>query len=268
MKKLKLAVIGKDVSKSQSPQMHSFIAKNLGYEIDYQKISIAEDEFENKIESVLNGFDGLNVTIPYKLSIIPHLKKTEGDATVFGAVNTVKTAHMSGYNTDGLGFELMLKNGNVDVNGKKVLVLGAGGAGRSVAKKLTDDGANVFVYDKRSESAKNLETEFSGVKAIDGIDSKPYYAIINATGIGMHATEGVSPVGKDLIALCEVAIDLIYTPKKSEFLRLAEECGKRIINGEAMLFYQAYYSQCIFFDKPADEAEAKQLFNKFTEEFL
>ena len=264
----KLAVIGKDVSKSLSPEIHSFIAKHTGNKLEYGKISIPESEFVANAEKLFKEYDGFNVTIPYKLSIIPYLKKIEGDAKIFGAVNTVRVRDTSVYNTDGLGFMLMLKNNGVEVNGKNILLLGAGGAGRSVAKKLADDGANVFVYDKRSESAKNLETEFSGVKAIDSIDSKPYYAIINATGIGMHATEGVSPVGKDLIALCEVAIDLIYTPKKSEFLRLAEECGKRIINGEAMLFYQAYYSQCIFFEKLADEAEAKQLFNKFTEEFL
>lgn len=264
----RLAVIGKDVSKSLSPQIHKFIAERIGNELNYYKISIPENEFENAIEKLFNEYDGFNVTIPYKLSIMPYLKEIEGDAKVFGAVNTVRTSDMSGHNTDGLGFMLMLKNSGVEVSGKCILLLGAGGAGRSVAKKLTDAGAKVFVYDTRHENAKRIETEFSGVKAIESIDCKPYYAIINATGIGMHTTEGISPVGKDIIALCEVAVDLIYTPKKSEFLCLAENCGKKIINGEAMLFYQAYYSQCIFFEKPADEAQAKKLFIKFTEEKL
>jgi shikimate dehydrogenase len=134
---LKLAVIGKDVSKSDSPKMHSFIAENMGNQISYEAVSIPEEQFEEKIDGILSGFDGFNVTIPYKLSVMPHLKNIKGDATTFGAVNTVVTKSSSGYNTDGLGFMLMLKTNGVEPEGKKVLLLGAGGAGRSVAKKLT-----------------------------------------------------------------------------------------------------------------------------------
>ena len=262
----KLAVIGKDVSKSLSPDIHKFIAKHTDNNLEYDKVSIPESDFENFAERLFEEYDGFNVTIPYKLSIMPYLEKIEGDAKTFGAVNTVRVGDMSGHNTDGLGFMLMLTNNGVEVKNKKILLLGAGGAGRSVAKKLSDAGATVFVYDTLYESAKRVEAEFQGVKAIEKIDCKPYYAIINATGIGMHKTEGISPVDDVLIDLCEVAVDLIYTPKKSEFLRIAENCGKKIINGEAMLFYQAYYSQCIFFEKPADEIQAKELFIKFTEE--
>ena len=263
----KLAVIGKDVSKSLSPQIHKFIAKHTENQLEYERISIPEDEFEKSAKKLFKEYDGFNVTIPYKLSIMPYLKRIEGDAKTFGAVNTVRTADMSGHNTDGMGFMLMLKNNGVDVAGKEVLLLGAGGAGRSVAKKLADAGAHVYVYDTRFDCARDIEKEF-GAKAIEKIVCKPYYAIINATGIGMHNTEGISPVGVDLINQCEVAVDLIYTPEKSEFLRLAENCGKMIINGRAMLFYQAYYAQCIYFEKTADEAQAKELFNKFTEEML
>ena len=263
---IKLAVIGKDVSKSLSPQIHKFIAANVGNKLEYESISISENEFEKTVRKLFKEYDGFNVTIPYKLSIMPYLDAIEGDARVFGAVNTVRVKDMSGHNTDGSGFMLMLKNNGIDVEGREVLLLGAGGAGRSVAKKLVDGGARVFVYDTRFESAKNIENEFKGVRAIEKVISKPYYAIINATGIGMHKTEGISPVGEDIVSQCEVAVDLIYTPKKSGFLRLAENNGKMIINGEAMLFYQAYYAQCIFFEKCADERQAKQLFNKFTEE--
>lgn len=260
---IKLAVIGKDVSKSLSPEIHKFIANNTGNELEYDRISIPENEFETKIGEILKHYDGFNVTIPFKLSVIPYLDKIEGDAKVFGAVNTVRTSDRSGYNTDGSGFMLMLKNNGVEVGGKKVLLLGAGGAGRSVAKKLSDASANVYVYDKKYESAKAIEKEFGNVKALQTVSLQTYYCIINATGIGMHATEGISPAGKELLNLCTVAVDLIYEPKKSAFLQIAESCKKKIINGLAMLFYQAYYSQCIYFNKKADEIEAKYLFNKF-----
>ena len=259
MKTLNLAVIGKDVSKSTSPEIHNFIASNMGKSINYTRISIPENEFEDRIEGLFKELDGFNVTIPFKLSIIPHLNNIDGDAKVFGAVNTVKTADRTGGNTDGLGFALMLKNNGVNVNGKGVLVLGAGGAGRSVAKKLLDAGADVSVFDTRYESCNAVAQEFRGITALDKIEKKPYFAIINATGIGMHKTEGISPVGEELLGQCEVAIDLIYTPKKSKFLQIAENLGKKIINGEAMLFYQAYYSDCIYFGLQPDEEQAKRL---------
>ena len=132
---LKLAVIGKDVSKSTSPQIHSFIAANSGLEISYEKISVPEEEFENKIDELLKNYDGLNVTIPYKLSVIPHLKKIAGDALTFGAVNTVVTKTLTGYNTDGMGFMQMLDSNKVEVEGESVLLLGAGGAGRQFTTK-------------------------------------------------------------------------------------------------------------------------------------
>ncbi len=268
MRKLKLAVIGKDVSKSSSPEMHSFIAENMGNEISYEKVSIPESEFDMRIDGLFERFDGFNVTIPFKLSVIPYLKKFEGDARTFGAVNTVRSADKSGYNTDGAGFALMLKNNGVCAEGKRALVLGAGGAGRSVAKKLADAGAEVYVYDTRIENANAVAAEFCGVKAVETLGLVPYGIIVNATGIGMHKTEGVSPVGEELLRLCEVAVDLIYTPKKSEFLKIAEGAGKKIINGEGMLFYQAYYAQCLYFGSEPNEMQAKKLFEKYQEKNL
>ena len=132
MKILNLALIGKDVSMSHSPEIHAFIAEKLGYAINYQKLSVPEDKFEEQIGGIINNYDGFNVTIPYKLSIMPHLQKISGYASEFGAVNTVKTSTCTGYNTDGLGFKLMLKSNGVDVEGKEVLVLGAGGDRKSV----------------------------------------------------------------------------------------------------------------------------------------
>ena len=266
MKELKLAVIGKDVSKSGSPSIHNFIAKKLGYKVVYDKISIPEDQFDPHICRVFEQYDGFNVTIPFKLPIIKYLDKIVGDAQTFGAVNTVNVKDKTGYNTDGLGFMLMLKCGKVEVKDRKVLVIGAGGAGRSVAKKLLDSGANVFVYDKNFDSAYALEREFKGVKALENLQNTPYYALINASGVGMHKTEGLSPVTKDLIALCEVAIDLIYEPAESKFLEIAASLGKKTMNGWAMLFYQAYYSECIYTGLEPDEPTAEKLFKEFLEE--
>lgn len=262
----KFAVIGKDVSQSASPSMHKFIALNMGNEITYDAISIAPENFRSTVGELFEKYDGINVTIPFKLDIIPELERIEGDASVFGAVNTVITSTRTGYNTDGMGFMLMLANNGVRVSGKKILLLGAGGAGRSVAKKLTDEGAEVFVYDRFTESALNLAREFRGVTALSEVMPSDYYAVVNATGVGMHKTVGLSPVGEDVLKKVEVAVDLIYVPEKSEFLAIAERLGKKIINGSAMLFYQAYYAECIFFGATPDAAQAKMLFEKYKKE--
>ena len=268
MKKMKLALVGKDVSKSISPKVHAFISSRMGNAISFDNLCVPEEQFENRIKEILMEYDGFNVTIPYKLSIIPHLKKIDGDAKVFGSVNTVTTRDLRGDNTDGLGFAMMLENNGVDVNGKNVLLLGAGGAGRSVAKKLLDAGANVNVYDKNYEKACAIANEFKGISPLKNIEINPCFLIVNATGVGMHESEGQSPVGEEILSLCEVAIDLIYVPKISKFLETAQALGKKIINGEGMLFYQAYFSECIYFGIMPDSAEAKKLFEEYRKENL
>lgn len=263
---VKLAVIGRDVSQSASPPIHNFIAREMGKSITYERISVPEENFESDIERLLSEYDGLNVTIPYKLAIIPKLNEICGDAVSFGAVNTVLTATRSGYNTDGEGFAYMLRSNGVDVSGKSVLVLGAGGAGRSAVKKLLDGGADVEVYNRTYEKAQAFEKEFAGVKAVKGVQNKDRYLIVNATGVGMHESVGISPVDSGIIANCQVAADLIYQPPKSQFLTIAEGLGKQIINGFAMLFYQAYYADCIFFGVKPDGAQATVLFKKYSKE--
>lgn len=261
---IKLAVVGKDVSKSASPQIHLFIAERLGLDISYDKVSIPEEEFENRVEGLLKEYDGMNFTIPYKLSVIPHLNEVCGDAAVFGAVNTVVTATKKGYNTDGLGFMQMLNAAGVAVKDKTFLLLGAGGAGRSVAKKLVDGGARVELYDRFAQNAQKVASEFGGITVLDTVVPHKVDVIINATGVGMHKTEGVSPVDDRVLSLCDTAVDLIYVPAQSEFLRIAASLGKKTLNGAPMLFYQAYYSDCYYFNLSPDPAVAAKLYEEYS----
>ncbi len=260
---MKLAVIGRDVSASLSPDMHAFIARSMGNEITYDALSVPEEEFEGRIEGVLGEYDGLNVTIPYKRSVMSHLKHICGDAAVFGAVNTVRCADLTGHNTDGLGFMLMLRNNNISADGAEVLLLGAGGAGRAVAKKLAEAGAKVYIYDKNTQSALTVAKECRGASALISVEPRPYDIAINATGVGMHRTVGLSPVGKDILTNVGTAVDLIYEPRKSAFLQLSESLGKKTVNGGAMLFYQAYYAECIFFGACPDDGQAAALYKKY-----
>lgn len=272
---LKLAVIGKDVSKSLSPEIHEFILKRMGIDCEYEKISLSQEELNLRAEELFSRFDGFNVTIPHKQAMIPFLKKLEGDAKTFGAVNTIVAKTRTGYNTDGAGFLTMLEGAEFSVRNKRVLVLGAGGAGRSCIYALSRSGAEVTACERDCNRLSAVCSEFKDFTPATKISSFDFDFVVNCTGVGMHDTEGATPFvpderGEDCILRlldgCEGAIDLIYEPKESEFLRLATARGKKTLNGEAMLFYQAYAADCIFTDGERDMKFAKELWKKYKEE--
>lgn len=271
---LKIAVVGKDVSQSQSPAMHTFILNKMGVACDYSAISIPPAEFSSRAKALLSEYDALNVTIPFKADVIPFLDKIVGDAQTFGAVNTILTDTLTGYNTDGLGFMLMLENAGVKVEGKSVLVLGVGGAGRSCIKKLMEHGAQVYAYERDGERLAAAYRDFGGFTPLSQVPMRAFDIVMNCTGIGMHDTVGKTPsitledgtqqpVGKKLLSLCTTAVDLIYVPAQSEFLRIAEELGKKTVNGASMLFYQAYYGDCIYSGRTPSAEEAKQFYVEY-----
>lgn len=264
-KKLRLGLVGKDVSKSDSPRMHGFILKQMGVACEYETFSVTMAGFDAAMRSLLGDFDGFNVTIPYKRDVMEYLNEVVDDAFDFGAVNTVVSATKKGYNTDGVGFMLMLKNAGVEVTNKKVLILGAGGAGRSTAAVLKRAGANVSMY-RRNQTELQETCDQLGVTAAETPYGGGFDVVINSTGVGMHDTVGVSPVDKRVFAGTSVAIDLIYKPKTSAFLQLASETGLRTMNGEAMLFYQAYYADCLYLSKEPNAEEAKAYFVKYCAE--
>jgi len=202
------------------------------------------------------------VTIPYKRDIFEYLDGVYGDAFACGAVNTVVCATRKGYNTDGVGFLQMLDGAGINVKEKKVLVLGAGGAGRSSAVALKNVGAKVYVYARRREKLEETCQQL-GVSAADNPESGGFDILVNCTGVGMHDTEGQSPVTGAAFQGAEAAVDLIYTPKKSHFLQPAEGQGLSICNGASMLFYQAYFADCLYLDKTPMRDEAEALYQKY-----
>ena len=263
-KTYRLALIGKDVSQSHSERIHRFIFQAFGASLVYEKISVSPADFDGMMTRLLGDFDGFNVTIPYKRDVLGYLNGVEGDALAFGAVNTVVCETRTGYNTDGVGFLRMLEGENVCVTGKRVLVLGAGGAGRSTAVALKNAGAKVYLHRRNREELLETCREI-GVEAASSLTG--YDVIVNATGVGMHGTVGCSPVGAETFEGAEAAIDLIYRPRQTEFLRLAKSKGVKTVNGSAMLFYQAYYADCYYLKKQPTVAESKTLYAQYQEVF-
>ena len=261
-KKLRLGLVGKDVSKSKSEQMHSFILSQMGYECEYERFSVEKQDFDWAMRRLLGDFDGFNVTIPYKKDVMEYLDEIVGDAFSFSAVNTVISATRTGYNTDGVGFLKMLDLAGISVKGKNVLVLGAGGAGRSSAGALKQAGANVWLYQRRRDALEEACAQL-GCSAAETPYQGGFDILLNCTGVGMHETVGVSPVTADSFDGAEAAVDLIYYPTESEFLRLAKERGLKTLNGGAMLFYQAYYADCLYLGIEPSETQLTELYREY-----
>lgn len=262
VKKLRLGLIGKDVSKSPSGRIHKFILGQMGVACDYENFSITYAELDSVLRQLIGDFDAFNVTIPYKRDVFEYLDGIQGEAIACGAVNTVISPTKQGYNTDGAGFLLMLSTAGFSVKGKSVLVLGAGGSGRSSAVALKNAGARVSMYRRNREELKEV-CEQLGVEAAIDPEAGGYDLLVNCTGVGMHDTEGRSPVTEKAFAGASAAVDLIYVPKESEFLRLAKEQGLKTLNGASMLFYQGYFADCLFLGREPSEAEAKTLYEKY-----
>ena len=261
-KKVRLGLIGKDVSKSLSPEIHAFILDKWGLDCDYETFSVAKEGFDAAMTTLLGDFDGFNITIPYKRDVMEYLDGLQGDAMRFGAVNTVVCATRQGHNTDGVGFMKMLSHAGIDVKGKRVLVLGGGGAGRSTISTLKKAGAIVALYQRNEEKRKETCLQLDALEENDP-NVGGYDLLVNCTGVGMHDTVGLSPVEDRAFAGATGAVDLIYEPKETAFLAQAKASGIKAVGGLAMLFYQAYYADCLYVGKKADEREAEKLYDDY-----
>lgn len=217
-------LLGKKLGHSYSPQIHSHLG-NYYYDL-FEK---APEELE---EFLRNGnFSGLNVTIPYKKDVLPYCNELSERAKTIGAVNTIvrrPDATLIGHNTDYFGFQSMLNRSGLQVAGKKVLVLGSGGASVTAVAVLQQHGANVVVISRSGENNYANINRHSDASVI-----------VNATPIGMYPNVGVSPVDLDLFPDLEGVLDIIYNPARTQLLLDAERRGLITENGLWMLVAQA-----------------------------
>lgn len=238
--KYKFGLLGKKLSHSFSPDLHQkfFIEKNI--DASYDLFEIAEEELPNFMSFVKeNNIFGFNVTIPYKTIIIPYLDYIEENAKKIGAINTVlyKNNKFYGYNTDYFGFIETLKLNNIDVFEKDVAIIGRGGAAKAVYVALKNLGARVTFFYRKD---KNSEINFD--------DLKKSYLIINATPVGMYPNTDASPTDEEILKKFDVAIDLIYNPEETIFLKLAKKNNLITMNGMTMLEIQAKKAQEIWLE--------------------
>jgi shikimate dehydrogenase len=254
----KYAVIGYPLTHSLSPQIHNFAFEELNINAVYEKIEIHPDELESKIQQLKSsGYDGFNVTIPHKQTIMNLIDQTDDDAKEVGAVNTLvkKGFNWTGFNTDVIGFltPLMVYKERV----KNCLVLGTGGAARAVIYALLKyiDPELITVSGRNIGKAQDLSNEFSilfdkvninhqDLKSGESILSS-FDLLINTTPLGMYPEVTQSPL-PNLTNLRENSIvyDLVYNPLRTKLLNDAGKAGKNIIciNGMEMLIQQAAHA--------------------------
>ncbi len=231
-------LLGKTLSHSLSPQIHAFFG-----DYAYDLIEKSEDE--------LNAYfadppvAAMNVTIPYKKTVIPFCTELDEVAQRIGSVNTVRFDGdaVRGYNTDYDGFLYMLKRAGITVARKKVLVLGSGGASATVCCALEDQHAKSVTVISRSgeNNYQNLERH------------RDAEVIINTTPVGMYPETAEAPVSLELFPSCEAVADIVYNPLRTRLLLDAERRGLKTANGLPMLVAQAHRAAEIFFGKSLDD---------------
>ncbi|HXG24871.1 MAG TPA: shikimate dehydrogenase [Chthonomonadales bacterium] len=250
-----LGVFGYPVEHSLSPAMHNAAIAALGIPFAYLPFSVRPEDIGPAIRSLaILGIIGVNLTIPHKERVLPFLDEVTPEAQAVGAVNTVHNdgGRLIGYNTDGVGFLAPLKASGITLNDRQVVVLGAGGAARSVVHSLAQEGAWIALANRTPEravhlaEAVNAATGRSAARCF-GLEDTAALAdalakaqlLVNTTSVGMSPhDEEMPPIPLDALHPGLLVYDLIYNPVKTKLLLAAERAGARTLNGVQMLVHQ------------------------------
>ena len=238
----KYLVIGNPIEHSLSPQLHNYWIKENKIKATYDKMQLNESDIEEIIGKVKKGkIDGINVTIPFKKSVIPFLDQLTPLAKEVQSVNTIfkKDNKVIGDNTDIGGFEKGLKYINYDLKNKNVFILGAGGVVPSIILALKRLGAAKIILSNRTkEKTDDLKKKYTDLEIIDWGETPDFDMIINATSLGLKKNDQIK-LNYAEIGTNKLFYDIIYNPSKTKFLSEAKQFGNQIENGKMMFIYQA-----------------------------
>src|SRR5216684_1109391 len=252
-------VIGDPVGHSLSPLLHNtgFVARH----VDAVYLPFLVHDLRDFLAAVPEfGVRGFSVTHPHKQGILKYLKECDPLAAEIGAVNTVvvrRDGSLLGCNTDYLGVLRALER-KLRIRGSRVLILGAGGAARAAAFALTRSGAAVAICARREKAARELARAFGGeVVPRAALRTQSFDAILNATPVGMHPHDGVSPLAPGELH-CRLVMDMINRPKRTQLLKIAARKGIATIPGVEMLLAQGFAQWEIWTQKRAPEAPMRR----------
>ena len=249
---MRAGLLGRKLGHSFSPQIHGMLAP-----YSYELFEIEPEDLETFIRS--GRFDALNVTIPYKKAVIPFLAEISADAKAIGSVNTIvkrEDGSLFGDNTDAAGFSGMLRQLNVDLAGKKALVLGSGGASVTCVHVLKSMGAgDVRVISRSGEdNYANIDRHADA------------QILVNATPVGMYPGNGACPLDIARLPQLEAVLDLIYNPARTRLIQSALERGIPALGGLYMLVEQARRAAEIFTGSPIPAEKTAEIHAKLRSE--
>ncbi|MFH1003722.1 MAG: shikimate dehydrogenase [Chloroflexota bacterium] len=247
-------LIGDPVEHSMSPAMHNAAFAQLGLDYAYLPFRVRAADLTRAIDGIRGlNLRGMNVTIPHKVNVIPLLDRIDPLAERIGAVNTIVNdgGTLTGYNTDAAGFLRALREQGVEPGGKRVAVVGAGGAARAITFSLGEAGAEMVILNRLEEldwaealAAKISQAfhrpvaaaELTPANLADALEKAEL--LVNATSLGMTPHTGASPVPPELLRPGLVVFDAVYNPIPTRLMREARAAGARTVSGLDMLVWQ------------------------------
>jgi len=245
-------IIGDPIEHTMSPAMHNAAFEALGLDYVYLPFRVRREELPNAV-SCMRALNivGLNVTLPHKVNVIPLLDELDPLAERVKAVNTIvnNDGKLAGYNTDAPGFMQALLAKNIEPEGKKIVILGAGGAAKGISFILAGAGANLVILNRTLSRAEELASQIArfyrkNLKAVTLSEEKLKQALdgadvlVNTTSVGMVPDVDQTPVPAGLLNSYLVVFDIVYNPLETRLLREAKAAGARTIDGLDMLVWQ------------------------------
>ena len=237
----KYLVIGNPINHSLSPKLQNWWLKENNINATYDKIKLEDHEIKNFIQTIREQkIAGCNVTVPFKKTVIPFLDKLSPEAEQTQSVNTIvfDNGDLVGHNTDIAGFDIAIRKLNFSVNGKKVLILGAGGVVPSIIFALQNMNVQEIIISNRTkEKAENLKVLFNNIKILEWGNLTDFHMVINATSLGLKNEKinlNFLSSGND-----RLFYDVIYNPQETQFLKMGKQLGYKTENGKTMFVYQA-----------------------------
>tara|TARA_B100000700_G_scaffold295426_1_gene358319 strand:+ start:912 stop:1706 length:795 start_codon:yes stop_codon:yes gene_type:complete len=238
----KYFVIGNPINHSLSPKLHNYWFKENKINAVYEKIKIDENDLETMIARFKERqMNGINVTVPFKKTVIPYLDKLSLEAELTQSVNTIilDNDNLVGHNTDITGFIKAIKNLNFNIKGKKIFILGAGGVVPSIIFALNKmNVSKITISNRTKKKAEDLKSQFHNLEILDWGDINDFDVIINATSLGLNEES----IDLDLSKFVnnKLFYDVIYNPAETNFLKEGKKLGNKTENGKLMFIYQAF----------------------------
>ena len=238
----KYFVIGNPINHSLSPKLHNYWFKENKIEAVYEKKKINENDIKSIISELKEKkINGINVTVPFKKSVIPYLDKLSSEAEQTQSVNTIilENKNLVGHNTDIAGFAKAIQNLNYNIEGKKIFILGAGGVVPSIIFALNKmNVSKIIVSNRTKKKAEILKSQFHNLDVLDWGDLVDFDIIINATSLGLN-NESIN-LDFSKFGSNKLFYDVIYNPIETNFLKQGKKLGNVTENGKLMFIYQAF----------------------------